>query len=232
MKNCLDCGSRVANRRQRCSGCADARVRSYQQSYQRQYYLEKKRPGHLHGLSPAEVQSQKREKLREAALRQHGEGRVNKDGLAVGVSRSTVERSIAWTPERKAAQSSRTTQAYREGRMRAHGCHRGIWTLYDGPKGQINMRSQSEAIFAHKLDRHGVDWQYEPRRFDLGWSTYCPDFYLPQQNLWVEVKGYLTKTAARKIADFQAQGHHLVVMTYHEVRAASLPFTSNTLQST
>lgn len=67
--------------------------------------------------------------------------------------------------------------------------------------------------------------------FDCG-STYCPDFYLPAYDLYVEVKGHLSEKAARKMADFQVQGYRLVMTTYREVRAAGLPFPSNTLQST
>lgn len=173
-----------------------------------------------------------KEKLRQAGLRQAEEGRINKDGLAIGASRTAEERSAAWTPEKKAVQAENTLRAYQDGRMQVHGHTKGVWSLYNGPKGQFNMRSQSELLFAYKLDWHEIDWQYEPQRFDLGWATYCPDFYLPAHDLWVEVKGHLTETAARKIADFRALGHNLVLTTYREVRAAGLPFPSNTLQST
>lgn len=164
------------------------------------------------------------EHLRQTSLAAWEEGRLsNKGGLVLGASRTTQQRSAAWTPEKRAAQAARTTQAYREGRMDVHGCYKGVWSLYDGPKGQIRMRSQSELLFAYKLDWHDLDWQYEPQRFDLGWSTYLPDFYLPAQDLWVEVKGHLSEKAARKIADFIALGHRLVVTTYREVREAGLP---------
>jgi hypothetical protein len=232
VRNCLDCETEVSGRNQRCSSCREERIRNYQRDYQSKYYEENKRPEHLRGLSPEQADLVRREKLRQAALRQVAEGRIDKTGLAIGVSRTTAERSAAWTPEKRAAQAARTLTAYQEGRMSVHGCFRGIWSVYDGPNGHINMRSQSELLFAYKLDWAQVAWHYEPQRFDLGWSTYCPDFYLPDRDLYVEVKGHLTEVAARKVAEFRALGHQLVLVTYRQVREAGLPadLSSNTLQ--
>jgi hypothetical protein len=49
-------------------------------------------------------------------------------------------------------------------------------------------------MFARILDFYGIDWQYEPRSFALQWDAqgnvteaFRPDFYLPQQNLYVEL---------------------------------------------
>jgi hypothetical protein len=79
----------------------------------------------------------------------------------------------------------------------------------------IVMRSYWEVDFAEEMDRHGVGWVYEPERFDLGWSTYMPDFFLPGHQIYVEVKGYLREKAALKMVDFQLLGHKLVLVTYH-----------------
>jgi hypothetical protein len=46
------------------------------------------------------------------------------------------------------------------------------------------------------LDRSRIKWLYEPRRFELGISTeyfglvYIPDFYLPEKDIYIEVKGW------------------------------------------
>jgi len=52
----------------------------------------------------------------------------------------------------------------------------------------------AEEIFARILDYYGIEWQYEPRTFPLSWDergnvteAFAPDFYLPQQNLYVEL---------------------------------------------
>ncbi|MCA9969152.1 MAG: hypothetical protein KC425_03000 [Anaerolineales bacterium] len=51
-----------------------------------------------------------------------------------------------------------------------------------------------EATFARILDYYGIPWQYEPRTFDLRWDedgnvteAFTPDFYLPDQDLYVEL---------------------------------------------
>lgn len=51
-----------------------------------------------------------------------------------------------------------------------------------------------EAEFARILDYYGIEWQYEPRTFPLAWDdlgnvtkAFSPDFYLPGQDLYVEL---------------------------------------------
>jgi hypoxanthine phosphoribosyltransferase len=52
----------------------------------------------------------------------------------------------------------------------------------------------AEATFAQILDYYGVEWEYEPRTFPLEWDSegnvtvaFSPDFYLPQQELYIEL---------------------------------------------
>ena len=52
----------------------------------------------------------------------------------------------------------------------------------------------TEEAFAHILDYYGIAWDYEPRTFALHWDdegnvteAFSPDFYLPEQNLYVEL---------------------------------------------
>ena len=54
----------------------------------------------------------------------------------------------------------------------------------------ILMHSWWEVAFAEWLDRSGIDWQYEPRRFYLSNGAYIPDFYIPAWRCFVEVKGF------------------------------------------
>ncbi len=57
-----------------------------------------------------------------------------------------------------------------------------------------NFAHPSEAEFARILDFYGVVWQYEPTTFPLAWDehgniieAFTPDFYLPDQHLYVEL---------------------------------------------
>lgn len=61
----------------------------------------------------------------------------------------------------------------------------------------IMFRSRLEALWAACLDRHGIQWEYEPAGgdgspavFDLPSGTrYQPDFWLPEIDGFLEVKG-------------------------------------------
>ena len=51
-----------------------------------------------------------------------------------------------------------------------------------------------ENEFARVLDYYGIRWEYEPRTFALEWDeeqnvtqAFSPDFYLPEQDLYVEL---------------------------------------------
>ena len=63
----------------------------------------------------------------------------------------------------------------------------------------------AEEIFAKILDFYGIEWQYEPRTFPLEWDkqgrvteAFSPDFYLPAQNLYIELTTLRTKLATFK----------------------------------
>ncbi|NPV06451.1 MAG: hypothetical protein HPY83_00635 [Anaerolineae bacterium] len=54
--------------------------------------------------------------------------------------------------------------------------------------------NQSEEEFARLLDYYQIEWQYEPRSFPLRWDAegqvveaFTPDFYLPQEDLYIEL---------------------------------------------
>ena len=64
------------------------------------------------------------------------------------------------------------------------------------------MRSSYEIKFAKYLDKKEIRWLYEPKTFDLGNSTYTPDFYLPETNEYIEIKGWFTDKAKNKMLLF------------------------------
>lgn len=67
----------------------------------------------------------------------------------------------------------------------------------------IWLRSSYEVRYAKYLDRNNIKWEYEFRRFDLGNTTYTPDFYLPEMNKYIEVKGWWRKIAKDKYELFK-----------------------------
>ncbi|NLT73300.1 MAG: hypothetical protein GXX94_03790 [Chloroflexi bacterium] len=62
------------------------------------------------------------------------------------------------------------------------------------PKKAIDFAHPSEAEFARVLDFYGIRWEYEPFTFPLQWDehgniteAFSPDFYLVDQDLYVEL---------------------------------------------
>ena len=61
-----------------------------------------------------------------------------------------------------------------------------IETVYNG----YRFRSRLEARWAVFFDAAGIRYEYEPEGFNLGDGIYyLPDFYLPDDDVWVEIKG-------------------------------------------
>ena len=62
-----------------------------------------------------------------------------------------------------------------------------------------------EEEFARILDYYGIEWEYEPRTFPLQWDeqgnvteAFTPDFYFPQQELYVELTTLRPSLATHK----------------------------------
>ena len=62
---------------------------------------------------------------------------------------------------------------------------KAIETRYAG----CRFRSRLEARWAVFFDALKIEWEYEKEGYDLGeLGYYLPDFWLPQVNMWAEVK--------------------------------------------
>ena len=62
-----------------------------------------------------------------------------------------------------------------------------------------------EDAFAKILDFYGLEWEYEPRMFPLEWDedqnvieAFTPDFYLPEQNIFIELTTLRSRLATHK----------------------------------
>ena len=58
----------------------------------------------------------------------------------------------------------------------------------------MHFAHNSERQFAKLLDFYQIDWEYEPRSFDIEWDEngevvkkFTPDFYLPAYDLFIEI---------------------------------------------
>ncbi len=103
----------------------------------------------------------------------------------------------------------------------------GFKTKYQRTNGKLLMlRSRWEAEVAKLLDKLNVTWQYEPfyvKYFNTEkrlMSNTLPDFYIPEQNLIIEVKGAsisLPKTKD-KIRWLHKQGYNVLLIGRKEIK--------------
>lgn len=77
----------------------------------------------------------------------------------------------------------------------------------------------AEAQFARILDFYQMEWEYEPRTFPLEWddegnvvTAFTPDFFLPEQNLYIELT-----TLRPKLSSFKNRKLRLLKELYPDV---------------
>ncbi len=90
---------------------------------------------------------------------------------------------------------------------------KGLWskrsdyTKVDGSV--VSMDSTWEVAMANRLDTLGILWErstdmkLEYRTRGGRKKNYIPDFYLPDYDIYIEVKGYWTEAARHKMEDVQ-----------------------------
>ncbi len=74
----------------------------------------------------------------------------------------------------------------------------------------IYFRSAWEANIARYYNFIGVKWEFEPKTFIFknitrGSVSYTPDFYLPEEDKWIEVKGWMDGKSKTKLKRFKQQ---------------------------
>lgn len=65
------------------------------------------------------------------------------------------------------------------------------------------MRSSWEVAFAKYCIKNHIKYRYESKTFDLGNMTYTPDFYLPETDTYIEIKGWWRDKAKVKFNAFK-----------------------------
>jgi len=73
------------------------------------------------------------------------------------------------------------------------------------PSDSVPFAHASERQFARLLDFYQIEWEYEPRSFDLEWDPlgaviqrFTPDFYLPAYDLYIEITTLNQKLVTKK----------------------------------
>lgn len=71
----------------------------------------------------------------------------------------------------------------------------------------ISVRSGWEADFLRYLNYNNIKWLYEPKSFHFtdvkkGTTSFLPDVFLPELDIWIEIKGYLKNDDKVRIKRF------------------------------
>jgi hypothetical protein len=76
---------------------------------------------------------------------------------------------------------------------------------FASPADAVGFAHQSEEQFARLLDFYGIDWEYEPKSFPIEFdgagnatSYFTPDFYLPEEDLFIEITTMNQKLVTKK----------------------------------
>jgi hypothetical protein len=88
----------------------------------------------------------------------------------------------------------------------------------------IVFAHSSEKLFAQILNYYSIEWEYEPHTFPLEWDedgniieAFSPDFYLPEQDLYIELttmRPQLTTRKNRKLRRLQEIYPHVNIKLF------------------
>ncbi len=92
--------------------------------------------------------------------------------------------------------------------------------MSNSENGKPHFAGPVEETFAKILDYYGIDWVYEPRTFPLEVDAngnlieaFTPDFYLPQQDLYIELT-----TLRPHLARYKNRRMRLMQQLYPDVK--------------
>ncbi len=103
---------------------------------------------------------------------------------------------------------------------------RGTVAYYDSlNNGKVRFRSKLEKQFAEFLDRSGVRWVYEHKRFPYidregKRRTYTPDFYFVDDDRYIEIKGYERENDRHKVNTLIKAGINIKMIGKGEFESA------------
>ena len=117
-------------------------------------------------------------------------------------------------PEYKRCQKHANIQKALEGKIGHHGQH----VYYKG----IHLKSGWEEAFVKWCDKNHTKWQYESKTFDLDNTTYTPDFYLPETDEYVEIKGFWRDDAKKKFELFKKQYSEIKIIILNKIELQKL----------
>ncbi len=89
--------------------------------------------------------------------------------------------------------SNKCHMAVTGGKPTSPRASRGMAGIRKDINDKIYFYSRWEANYARLLNYIGIEWEYQPKTFDLKTQHYTPDFYLPKADTYIEIKNFLWK---------------------------------------
>lgn len=85
---------------------------------------------------------------------------------------------------------------------------------------KIKMRNKYQKAYSKYLNKKGIEWEYEPKLFNIGKETYTPDFYLPETDTYVIIKCRWHNNLNKNIESFQKQYYsmNIIVLELSELK--------------
>jgi len=133
------------------------------------------------------------------------------------------------TEETKQKMSISAVLTYINGRTPSHGKQIKYTTKLNTT---VTFRSTWELEFAKYLDSINEQWYYEFCSFNLGNTTYTPDFYLPRRELFIEIKGWWRDDSEEKYSRFLNEYSFInILLIQHPPPYTNIPFPPSSKQS-
>lgn len=184
---------------------------------------EDRKPSHKKGVSNAkyETEEERRKAISEALKEWHREnehprgmlGKTHSKEYCKRLSQMTKERWENMTPEQSEQRRIKQRKTrIKNGTLNPMANRSNPYSRARGGKrkdlNDTYFRSTWEANMARYYNFVGIKWEYEPRTFIFetikrGSVSYTPDFYLPEEDRWVEVKGWMDEKSKTKLKRFE-----------------------------
>lgn len=232
-RECIDCGAWLGGARQ--SGGDSTRCYACSARFNKNPSKEKSR---------RRISERAKEDFRSGARKPVGFGETKETSEAI--ARRSKENSERFAG-RNLVRESMSEEEYRLHIEKIRKANSGTNNFFYGKGGAhyhkrgyredigISVRSSWEADYIRVLNHLGVRWEYEPKTFELVFPdgskhTYTPDFYLPEQGEWVEVKGYMRDVDALKIRLLEEQ-HGICAKIVDKTKMAEFEMKYSTLEN-
>lgn len=147
--------------------------------------------------------------------KQRGEVLTHSDEVKKILSEKTKNRGAEWHSKNGEAISKTITRKVKSGEWHT-SLAKHMHIDYNG----VDLHGSWELKYAQYLDEHNIEWIRNKDSFSYFYKgkerKYTPDFYLPQSDEYIEIKGYKTEKDAAKWEQFPKH-RKLVVLLKKEL---------------